>query len=83
MTIVDLKEQTTAGRPVLCPISEGGGHWVVVAGVHRGWVHFMDPDEGEHRKLKCSEFFGLWWDFTRNGTVYHSFGLSTWKLAGV
>src|SRR5262245_40981761 len=35
-----LKHYTANGLPVLCPIADYGGHWVVVRGVQRGRVYF-------------------------------------------
>lgn len=70
MRVGDLKHYTASGRPVVCLIQfDGVGHWVAVAGVVRGRVHFQDPVGGP-RVLRAAEWEKLWHDTHGHGTVY-------------
>lgn len=79
MTVADLKHLTSTGRPVLCPIDLYGGHWVVVAGVQRGCVHFHDPavddDQTVVRKWPAAKFEEKWRDRTTKGQQYERWGV--------
>lgn len=72
MTLGDLRHFTRTGRPVIAVVN---GHYVVVAGVSRGKVHYQDPLEGPQR---CSEKdFAKWWkEADRLGVVYDQFGIA-------
>lgn len=60
--VADLQHFTRLGYPVVCCVTlNGAGHWVVVAGVARGRVHFHDPLAGP-RKLPLSEWLDCWRD---------------------
>lgn len=56
-----LRHFTAAGCPVLCPIAERGGHWVVVRGVGRGRVHFHCPIDGPDSR-RAAEWLDVWHD---------------------
>ncbi len=74
MTVDDLRHLTKSGRPVLCPTSILGGHWVVVAGVARGKVHFHDPVSGPST-LKIAEWDEKWHDESRSGHAFRKWGI--------
>jgi ABC-type bacteriocin/lantibiotic exporter with double-glycine peptidase domain len=78
MDVATLRALCGQGWPVACLIqSEGVGHWVVVRGVARGKVHFMDPADG-FRSLPESSWQSSWVDTDRRGTVYRGHGLAVW-----
>lgn len=64
--VADLKHFAAAGCPVLCPIADFGGHWVVVRGVARGRVHYHCPTSGP-RSRPVAEWLTLWHDSTSEG----------------
>lgn len=74
MRVEDLKHFTQSGRPVLCPIKDDGGHWVAVAGVHRGYVHYFDPTLGM-TKRKSPDWIYSWRDSDSKGNVYAHWGI--------
>lgn len=45
-----LRHFAGAGCPVLCPVADHGGHWVVVRGVQRGRVYYQCPLSGPTSK---------------------------------
>lgn len=57
----DLKHFAGAGCPVLCPIADHGGHWVVVRGVSRGRVHYHCPVDGALSR-PLAEWAARWFD---------------------
>lgn len=74
-----LRYFTSRGIPVLCVVqSEGEGHWITVAGIKRGWVHYQDPAYGPIR-LKEEDFFKIWHDEDRLGTYYRYWGIAIRK----
>lgn len=75
MTVRDLKHLCDSGRPVLCPVSWAGGHWVVVAGVERRGVYYQDPAEGPKRK-GVQEFLNAWRDGNRSGRHWVTWGIA-------
>ena len=78
MSLDHLKAVVATGTPVCCLVqSEGCGHWVVVAGVMRGRVYFMDPAHG-NRSLPVTEWESRWHDSDRQGTVFRRHGLAVW-----
>ena len=77
MGLADLKHHTGLGRPVLCPIAYGGGHWVVVSGVSRGGVFFHCPDRGPQR-LREHAWTVNWRDTSTKGVEYDHWGIATW-----
>lgn len=72
MTIADLRHLTGTGRPVLCPRQE---HWLVVAGVSRGFVHYHDPQEGM-RKEREGIWIETWSDTSESGQSFRRWGIS-------
>lgn len=74
----DLKHHIAQGRLVLCPIDLFGGHWVVVRGVSRAYVHYQCPTEGRQRKIHES-WNGLWRDSTRSGHSFDHWGIAVWS----
>lgn len=75
MTVDDLRHLTRAGRPVLCPVSLHGGHWVAVRGVERGRVHFHCPLDGR-LALPAAEWVAAWRDTSRAGHEFDRFGIA-------
>jgi len=75
----DLRYQTRRGRPVICCVGgqPGRGHWVVVAGVVRGRVHYHCPISGM-RSATIPEYVSYWSDTTRRGVVYHQWGIGAY-----
>lgn len=55
-----------AGCPVLCPVADHGGHWVVVRGVARGRVHYQCPLDGPGSR-RVAEWLSAWHDSTSEG----------------
>lgn len=72
MDLGDLRYHARRGRPVICAIE---GHWVVSAGIKRGKVHYMDPDEGPKR-LAETDFLAIWHDQDRLGSYYRRWGIA-------
>lgn len=70
MQLSDLKHLTSTGRPVLCPVSLHGGHWVVVAGVERLSVHYQCPESGPGR-MPAKAFASIWADRGRTREYVH------------
>lgn len=79
MTPADLRHHTRAGRPVVCLVTEadGTGHWVVVAGVARGKVHFHCPAAGP-RTEPTAAFAARWHDSDRVAVRYERWGIACW-----
>lgn len=78
MIVEDLRHFTRTGRPVMCPVTDEDdcGHWVVVAGVERGYVHFHCPTDGPS-KWKVKTWEAGWRDqYARSGHVYDSWGIT-------
>lgn len=76
----DLKHHTRKGRPVVCLVTEadGTGHWVVVAGVRRGRVHFHCPLVGP-RVEPVAAFAARWHDSDRVAVRYEQWGIACWS----
>lgn len=74
MTVADLAHLTKTGRPVLCPVARGGGHWVVVRGVFRNRVHFHCPTHGPDVAHEF-DWVPAWRDETRAGHDYRHWGI--------
>lgn len=77
MTVEDLKHHTRLGRPVLCPVSLYGGHWVVVRGVGPKRVHYHCPTDGR-RSVSHESWDALWHDVERAGHTFVHWGIATW-----
>lgn len=75
MRVNDLKHFCSSGRPVLCPINQDGGHWVVVAGLERGFVHYHDPSWGPQR-MRAHDWTIKWIDTCSAGHVYSNWGIA-------
>lgn len=76
MDLDDLRHHTRKGRPIVALVtSEGVGHYVVVGGLHRGWVYFQDPLRGAVRQ-KAEAFELSWKDVDRFGVRYVRWGIS-------
>ena len=77
MDVLDLRHHTRRGRPVVCLVTSdaGGGHWVVVAGVARGSVHYHDPTHGTKRE-RSAKFAERWRDTDRLGHVFAGWGVA-------
>lgn len=78
MCVADLKFHVRQGRPVICLITDGCGHYVVVGEVSRGRVRFADPVNGL-RSTKVEDFVESWWDVSYLGAAYHQWGLAVWR----
>lgn len=74
MTVDDLQHLTRTGRPVLCPTTLYGGHWVVVRGVERGRVHYHCPTIGAN-KMTFAWWLLHWRDATRAGHEFDRWGI--------
>jgi ABC-type bacteriocin/lantibiotic exporter with double-glycine peptidase domain len=72
--IGDMLQAISRLAPIITPISLHGGHYVVVAGVRRGKVHFQDPLDGPS-ELKLAEWEAIWKDVDIFGTRYKRFGI--------
>lgn len=77
LTVADLHQQTKMGRPVLCPISYEGGHWVVVSRVFRTRVYYQCPTLGPVHVPEAAWVAG-WEDTTRFGHGFKSWGIVPW-----
>ena len=75
MMVADLKYFTRSWRPVVCPCSDWGGHWVVVRGVERGRVHFHCPLRGAVSAGEM-EWRERWADQSRNGVTFDRWGIA-------
>lgn len=78
MNVEDLRHLTRTGRPVLCPVAQFGGHWVVVRGVERGGVHFHCPIEGPSR-LAAADWLAGWRDVSESGQAFHRWGIASFR----
>lgn len=72
----DLRHFTDLGRPVLCPIADHGGHWVVVVGTsgRAATVYYFDPSKGAASRRR-SAWEAAWRDTDSKGTAYVNWGL--------
>ena len=78
LDVQSLRDFTRRGWPVACLIQrEGVGHWIVVTGVLRGFVHFMCPADG-HTRLRAADFVSRWRDSDRRNTPYIQFAIVPW-----
>lgn len=83
MTVPDLRHYADTGRPVLTLVqadtADGRteGHYVVVAGVARRRVHYLDPFSGM-RAMREAEWDTRWHDTGRFGTLFRRWGLVAW-----
>jgi len=70
----DIKKWLNSGVPVIvnwftrgrsdCPDSEmADGHYSVVAGLDKEFIHLQDPEIGRMRKIKRDDFMRVWFDF--------------------
>lgn len=75
MDIPLLRYLTGVGRPVICPVSDFGGHWIAVVGVtaHRVLIHC--PLRGAH-SYKKADFNDRWHDTTRRAHTYDHWGIA-------
>lgn len=80
----ELRLFVRCGLPVLCPISERGGHWIVVNNVTPKRVHFHCPVAGPDSRT-VAEWLAVWQDETvEGGHRYDRWGivatLPTWRF---
>jgi len=77
MDLDDLRHHTRKGRPVICLVTEasGEGHWVVCAGVTRGYVWYSCPADGACKE-RVASFEARWADVDRMGVRYVRWGLA-------
>lgn len=92
MALADLAYHAGRGRPVVCLVTRGGtakapgahpgavGHYVVSAGVRRGFVHVHDPVEGPGR-VRTAEFLSRWADWDRHGQDWQRFAVAVSRFA--
>lgn len=78
MAIDDIRFHTRLGRPVMCLIDDGGGHWVTILSVRYNMVYIQDPDDGPG-KINVKQFLERWRDADRFGMLYHHFGIAVWE----
>lgn len=80
MTMTVVRHHLKNLWPVVCLVREdgGAGHYVVVTGVRRGVVWFMDPSDGEIEREPLGEFVGRWraGDVCRTGSTYRQWGIA-------
>lgn len=80
MSTTDLQELTASGSPVLCPVqSYGGGHWVVVIGVGKGYVFLQDPaDKTRLGRVMVEEdkWNEAWHDKDKYGNEFNYYGIA-------
>lgn len=60
--------------PVATPVDHFGGHWVLVTGIDRKWVHFQCPLRGP-TWMKIAEFDTRWRDVTRRAHTFDHWGI--------
>jgi ABC-type bacteriocin/lantibiotic exporter with double-glycine peptidase domain len=76
LTPLDLRFHTRLGHPVVCLVTnhDGVGHYVVVAGVARGFVHYQDPETGPGRE-RAAAFFARWRDSDHDGRRFNRWAI--------
>lgn len=80
MGVDDLRHLTRSGRPVVCCVSQAGGHWVVVSGVSRGRVYYHCPTHGAS-SVPVASWVSRWSDETVRGVTYHQWGICPWPTS--
>ena len=75
MTVRDLRHLCNSSRPVLCPVSLHGGHWVVVRGVEGLRVFVQDPLTGP-AEYSARAFSAIWSADSSHGHAYRDYGLA-------
>lgn len=79
MDVATLRALTGLGWPVVCLVrAYGTGHWVVVRGVSRGRVCYMDPADGKNRSLPVGEWESNWHDSDKRARTFERYGLAVW-----
>lgn len=84
MLVDDLRHYCDTLRPVICLITrdfegEKCGHYVVVAGIYRGKVHYQDPYDGPHA-VRIADWCDSWHDRGRYAD-FPNWGLVAWPKA--
>lgn len=74
----DLSHFVKSGAPVICLVDIGGGHYVTVGDVSRGYVRFQDPSSGP-QKLKIEAWEATWRVVSYCGSTLSSWGIAVWK----
>lgn len=75
LTVDLLRAITKDGKPVATLTQlDGVGHWVVVSGVNRGFVHFQCPQYGPS-KQRVAEWDRNWIDFHWLGGRFDRWGI--------
>lgn len=77
MTLLDLAYFTRT-RPVICLITDAGGHYVTVRGVAEDRIHFVCPSKG-FRSLKASTWVKRWRDLGRGAEKFDQLGIAVGK----
>lgn len=79
----DLLGPVCRKMPVLTLVTRGGvGHWVVVAGVENGTVHYQCPSNGPE-KMGRRAWIRWWRDVDRLGAIYHQWVIAAWRMPAV
>lgn len=78
MSTEDLRHYTSLNRPVIALVQRAGiGHYVVVASLDGGRIHYQCPVDGPVSG-SLQHFARNWSDIDRLGTIYDSFGVVAW-----
>lgn len=75
MRVADLKHFTKIFTPVLCPVADFEGHWVVVRGVENKRVSYHCPSRGTVF-VSTRDWEKNWWSDTVTGIRYLCWGIA-------
>lgn len=75
MRVSELQHFTRTYTPVICPVADFGGHWVVVRGVERGRVHYHCPIRGQVT-ARLEDWEANWTSETAIGVTYENWGIA-------
>jgi ABC-type bacteriocin/lantibiotic exporter with double-glycine peptidase domain len=75
MDLGDLAYNVSRKRPVICPVSLHGGHWVVVGEIGHYTIAYHDPLDGL-QSMQIVQWLPQWTDFTRNGHAFTRWGIA-------
>lgn len=56
----------TKGRPNYADSEVPDGHYSVVVGLDSTYIYLQDPEIGKMRKLRCTDFLRVWFDFKKD-----------------
>lgn len=74
-----ISQAIAKGRPVIVRMQAyNGSHYVVLVGVDRANVTYMDPMQGEFKTIPKKEFMERWWDKVGRN-VLRRLGITVWR----